>query len=371
MNAIFTAPRRRSHIVVALTLATIVVLLGVLARPSPPSLSTQVTGDPALAATVRPNLPGVGDRVSVVTIDGDTVTYAHFGANNDTEYEIGSLTKTVTSLLLADAIARGEVTADTKVGDLLPLAGTAVADVSLAELASHRSGLPLVATRLQDMVPLYLLAVTHRNPYIQDVDGVIALARAANLSHRGQFAYSNLGGALLGHALASASNTDYERLVQERVFTPLGMTASSVPVTAGDLPDDAPTGYSVTGRAEPPWTMNGWAPAGGIRSTPADMVRYAQALLDGSAPGIDALTPRWESDLDAFAPRWESGEQKVGYAWFTEEIEGKIVTWHDGGTGGFASIIVLDRASHRAVIILSNSNASVNDAAITLLAGER
>jgi len=51
----------------------------------------------------------VRDRVSVATIDGDTVTYAHFGANNDTEYEIGSITKTVTSLLLADAIPRGAI----------------------------------------------------------------------------------------------------------------------------------------------------------------------------------------------------------------------------------------------------------------------
>jgi CubicO group peptidase (beta-lactamase class C family) len=212
------------------------------------------------------------------------------------------------------------------------------------------------------MVPLYLLAVTHRNPFVQNVDGVIALARDANLSHRGQFAYSNLGGALLGHALAAASNMDYGRLVQERIFTPLGMTASSIPLTSGSLPEDAPTGYSVTGKAEPPWTMNGWAPAGGIRSTPADVVRYAQALLNGSAPGMDALTPRWESG--------ESGAQKVGYAWFTEEIEGRMVTWHDGGTGGFASIIVLDRASHRAVIVLSNTNASVNDAGIALLMGE-
>jgi len=371
MSAHPTAPRRQSHIVVALALATIVALLGVLARPSPPSLSTHVTGDPALAAKVRPHLQGALDRVSIVTIDSDTVTYAHFGANNDTKYEIGSITKTVTSLLLADAIARGEVTPDTKVGELLPLAGAPVADVSLSELASHRSGLPVVATRLQDMIPLYLRAVTHRNPFIQDVDGVIALAGVTDLSHRGQFAYSNLGGALLGHALASASNMEYGRLVQERIFTPLGMTASSVPVTAGNLPDDAPTGFSVTGRAEPPWTMNGWAPAGGIRSTPADMVRYAQALLDGSAPGIDALTPRWECDLDAFTPRWESGKQKVGYAWFAEEIEGREVTWHDGGTGGFASIIILDRASHRAVIILSNTNASVNIAGIALIVGER
>ena len=100
------------------------------------------------------------------------------------------------------------------------------------------------------------------------------------------------------------------------------------------------------------------------------MVRYAQALLDGSAPGVDALTPRWEAGLDAFAPRWKVGQQKVGYARFTAEIEGRTITWHDGGTAGFASMIALDRASHRAVIILSNTNAQVGGAGIALLLGE-
>lgn len=168
-------------------------------------------------------------------------------------------------------------------------------DVTLAELASHRSGLPSQAMRLQDEFPLVVRALTHRDLFIQDVEGVIAQARTATLTDRGHVAYSNLGAALLGHALASASHMDYARLVQERIFTPLGMTGSSVPVSAGNLPAAASTGYSAAGKGEAPWTLNGWAPTGGIRSTPADMVRYAQALLDGSAPGIDALTPRWES----------------------------------------------------------------------------
>jgi CubicO group peptidase (beta-lactamase class C family) len=86
-------------------------------------------------------LPGALDHVSIAVVDGSTITYAGFGANEHTEYEIGSLTKTFTALLLADAIRRGEVTADTKAGALLPLGDTPVADVTLAELASHRSGL--------------------------------------------------------------------------------------------------------------------------------------------------------------------------------------------------------------------------------------
>ena len=74
-------------------------------------------------------------------------------------------------------------------------------------------------------------------PSSQDVDGVIAQARAATLNQRGTFNYSNLGTALLGQALAAAARWTYDELVQQRIFGPLGMTASTVPVTAENLPE--------------------------------------------------------------------------------------------------------------------------------------
>ncbi len=351
------ATPRRATIAVAVMLAASVALIGVLARPHPPSLSTTVTGDSALAARALPHLAGALDRVSIATIDGTTVMYAHFGANSDTVYEIGSVTKTFTGLLLADAIARGEVAADTKVGGLLPLGGAPAAEVTLAELASHRSGMPRGAP---PTIKENLLLVIHRDPYVQDVDGVIAQARAATLRNRGTFRYSNLGTALLGQALASASTMDYARLVQERIFIPLGMTTSSVPVTTENLPDDALTGYDAGGKHEAPRTMNGTAPAGGIHSPPTDMVRYAQALLDGSAPGMAALTPRWDGG---------NGSQ-VGYAWYTAEVGGRMVTSHGGATNGFCSAIAIDRANQRAVIIMSNTKVPVEEAALTLLVGD-
>ncbi len=350
--------RRRSA--AAFTLAAIVALLGVLAQPSPPSLSTVVRGDATLAARARPLLHGALDHVSIAVVDGTTVTYAHFGADEHTQYEIGSLTKTFTALLLADAIGRGEVTAETKLGALLPLGGAPVADVTLAALASHRSGLSAQGTQLDHTIPFVLRYLRHQDPFVQDVDGVLAIARKATLTDRGGFVYSNLGVALLGHALAAAAKMDYEQMVQERVFTPLGMTESSLPLMAANLPSNAPIGYSATGIAEAPWTINGWAPAGGVRSTPADMARYVQALLDGSAPGMDALTPRW-----AF------GAQQIGYGWVTQDYQGHTVTWKTGLTGGFTSKIILDRANQRAVIILSNTAASVDDVANRLLVGEQ
>jgi CubicO group peptidase (beta-lactamase class C family) len=211
----------------ALALAALIPLAGAFTRPSPPALSTTITGDADLAAQARPLLPGALDRVSIAVVDGSTVAYANFGANEETEYEIGSITKTFTGLLLADAIERGEVTVDTKLGALLPLAGAPVADVTLAELASHRSGLSAQDMQLDEM-----------------------------------YVYSNLGTALLGHALAAAARRDYVILVQQRVLTPLGMSATTLPLTAKDFPTDAPLDTAPTALPKRPGRSTAGRPRG-------------------------------------------------------------------------------------------------------------
>ena len=316
-----------------------------------------MTGDQDLAAQSLPHLEGALDVVSIATVDDTTVRYAGFGADETTVYEIGSVTKTFTSAALADAISRGEVTADTKLGDLLPVRGTPVADVTLAELASHRSGLPRVGTSPTVRENLRLL--THRDAFTQDLQALLEVARSARLTNRGRYAYSNLGTALLGEGLASVANTDYPHLMQERLFEPLGMNSTTVPITSSDLPADASKGYGADGQPHKASVTHAWAPAGGIRSTAADMTAYATALLNGNAPGMDALTPRWD----------QGHGTQVGYAWNTMQLEGKAVTYHGGATGGFCAAIALDRANHRAVIILSNTRAPVEDAALTILDG--
>ena len=354
-----TAPPRRATIAVATVLALSVALIGTVARPVPPSLSTKVTGDSALAAMALPYLDGALDRVSIAVVDGDTVSYANFGAESDTVYEIGSVTKTFTSLLLADAIERGDVAAKTTLGAILPLADAPAAHVTLAELASHRSGLPRTAP-LGYFQELQFLRSPHRDPYVQDVDEVIAQGQTETLSQRGTVSYSNLGTALLGQALAANSSMTYEELVRQRIFGPLGMSASTVPVTAENLPSDVLTGYSDDGKHAPSWTLNGSAPGGGIHSTAEDLVQYAQALLDGTAPGMGALTPRWDAGHGT----------RIGFAWNTTMVAGHTVTSHGGATGGFCSAVALDLANDRAVIILSSTKAPVEQAALTLLVEE-
>jgi CubicO group peptidase (beta-lactamase class C family) len=344
--------------------AVVVLAGGVLAAPRPPTLSTTATGDPTLATSLTAGAarePGARDTLAGAVIDPDGVTFAGLGADENTEFEIGSITKTFTALLLAQAVERGEVTLDDQAGDYLDLAGSAAAEVTLGELSSHRSGLPRIATAPSALATSLWSSYRGSDPYPYDLDALTGHARAAALTDRGTVAYSNLGVALLGQALAAAADTDYADLLHERIFDPLGMTDTSLPATPDALAADARTGYTVAGRPADAWTMHAYAPAGGIRSTIADMARYAQALLDADpALGVDParmLDPQGDPDDGPL----------IGLAWFTQAPEDGTATWHNGGTGGFTSMIALDRESNRAVIVLGNTGASVDAVAMTIL----
>lgn len=358
-----TAPRTRIALAVIAGLA--VIGLGAIAIPRPPSLSSDTVGDPELITRVGSLLAEDGalrERLVVVEIDGNETRLAGFGADADTEFEIGSVTKTFTAALLADSIERGEVRADTPLGGLLDLGDAPAAEITLDELASHRSGLPRLPLSPGFFARSWLSGITAGDPYPADPDAPLDAARSARLDGRRGMEYSNLGSALLGQALAAAAGIAYPTLVEDRILAPLGLDATTVPTSPEELAADAPIGRTASGRASAPWTLGGYAPAGSIRSTAADLEGFVRAALDGSAPGVDALEPRFDT-----------GEgDRVGYSWFVTEVqrpgaEAVEVTWHNGGTGGYASMVALDRATDRAVIVLSSTAVSVDALAFELL----
>ncbi|WP_185976309.1 serine hydrolase [Mycolicibacterium sp. 018/SC-01/001] len=326
-------------------------------------MPNDTAGDEQLIVLAQPHIRTAGllGRVSVVHLCGDVRREAHFGADADTIYEIGSVTKTLTAQMFADAVDLDDLRPDTTVGELLDLRGSPVADATLSELASHRSGLPRISTRLRDRAAAVFAVARRRNPYTADVPTMLTHARAAICTGRGEVAYSNLGMALLGQALAAHSRVGYPELLEHRAFRPLGMTHSTTPLTARDLPPRAPTGFTAEGRSARAWTMNAYAPAGGVRSTSADMARFAEALLDRRAPGLGALEPRWSA----------GGGRRIGYGWFTDRTENGDITWHNGRTGGFTSMLALDRPRHAAVVVLADRAVPVDDIAIRLLVEPR
>lgn len=361
--------RRVPWVIAALTIA---VLLVAAPRALP---AAAPTGDQELTARIAhgPAAPP-GDFAAAVIEDG-SVEFAGRGADEDTAFEVGSISKVFGGLLLADAIDRGEVTADTTLGEVFGYPADGSGAITLQQLASHTSGLP----RLPSTAPFYagtgLAMIANTNPYTQSVDDLIELGGDAHPEADSGFSYSNFGAALLGQALARITGTSYPALVAERITGPLGMdrtwvepldagSASAARGTAPRLSTPMATGHLASGHVATFWPADGFAPAGGIRSTAGDLALLAQAVLDGTAPGPASLSPVTE----------EADGRHVGLAWMispaTDDGPASEETiWHNGMTAGFASYMGLQLHEGCAVVVLSNSASSVDKAGIDVLNG--
>jgi CubicO group peptidase (beta-lactamase class C family) len=314
-------------------------------------------GGDVLAERVRALVGRRHHVVAAATVSPDEVCLARIGAARGADFEIGSISKGVTGLLYADALDRGEITPTTKLADLLPLAGTPAARLSLGSLTVHRSGLPRLPASASPIKKTLTLWWSGTNPYGEDVDELVAQARLTTL-RTPKARYSNLGFELLGHALARASGLTYAEMVRQRVADPLGLTTFYVPAAPDELRPSALVGTSRLGRPRQPWTGEAIGPAGGIRACIEDMAVLVQSLLNGTAPGLAALDP-----VDTFA-----GRVRIGAAWITMDLHGRSITWHNGGTGGFRSWLGLDRDAGTGAVILSASSAFVDRAGLRLLA---
>ncbi|MEU4835203.1 serine hydrolase domain-containing protein [Streptosporangium sp. NPDC023615] len=315
-------------------------------------------GDERLAAKLR---EAVGDRhpvVAAATVSPRGTTVTSLGAPLGADFEIGSISKGVTGLLYADALARGEIGPESTLGDVLPLGDAPAANVTLASLSTHRSGLPRLPASASPWRRTFSLWMHGTNPYGEDLDELLDQARGVQVgSPRAR--YSNLGFELLGHAVARAAGTSYRDLVRERVAKPLGLGVFYTPSAPGELRPDAIIGRSRSGREQQPWTGEAIGPAGGIRASIEDMAALTAALLDGTAPGIAALDP-----VTTFAGR----AVRIGAAWVVLEKDGRFVTWHNGGTGGFRTWLGIDRAAGTGVVVMSATAISVDRPGFILLA---
>ena len=276
----------------------------------------------------------------------------------DTEFEIGSVTKTFTSLLLADMVVRGEASLDDAVTRHLPAAKGLARDgkpVTLAQLATHTSGLP--------PMPRNFTPANRADPYA-DYDGgklVAFLSQDVLDSAPGrEYRYSNLGAATLGYAL-TASRGGYAKVLRERILEPLAMADTTLALTPSQQARLA-TGHDARLAAVPPWQLDAFAGAGGLRSTPADMAKYLKAAIE---PATSPLAPAF---MLAEAPRVDglSGSLRIGLAWHIMG-ESRTIVWHNGQTGGFASMIAFDPAAREGVVVLSNASIGVDDIALHLL----
>ena len=310
------------------------------------SISAQqnaMPSDEAIRAILRTRIDtearGVGIVVGVVEPGGRRViAHGSFGAKDprpvdgDTLFEIGSITKVFTSLLLADMAGRGEVQLNDPVAKYLP-ASVRVPDrdgreITLQDLATHTSGLP--------RLPTNLVVTSPDNPYANyNVERLYEFLSGHTLSRAigAQYEYSNLGGGLLGHALALRAGSDYESLARTRIFAPLGMNDTTIRMSltmssrlaAGHDPQRGPAGN---------WDFTtALAGAGAIRSTANDMMRFVAAFMGSDKQPFSAAAARM---LSVQRPGPGPGSS-AALGWIVTTRDDLTMVWHGGATGGYSA----------------------------------
>ncbi len=271
--------------------------------------------------------------------------------DGDTQFEIGSVGKIFTALLLADMVRTGEVALSDPVARYLPglkIPSRGGRSITLLDLATHTSALPFMPD--PNAGPREFLA-TYNLPY--DIGS--------------KWEYSNLGYWLLGEALASRANTEFEQLVQRRVIVPLKLTR-----TTFDPADKTriATGHDASLQPAPALSTiamySGMPAAGaGLFSTADDLsVVLAAALGYERSPLRDVIA----ATLETRRPASAATEQALG--WTVIGSRGHELILRDGGTLGYASCIAFDPAKGIGVVVLSNQITSVTDIARHLLRPE-
>jgi D-alanyl-D-alanine-carboxypeptidase/D-alanyl-D-alanine-endopeptidase len=298
----------------------------------------------------------VGIVVGIVGPEGRRlVAHGHFAAddlrtvNGDTVFEIGSVTKVFTALLLADMARRGEVELTDPVAKYLPedVAVPQRADkvITLADLASHTSGLPPMPDNLAPM--------NSANPY---ADYSVERLYQFLSSHRlirdigARWEYSNLGYGLLGYALARRAGIDYESLVHDRILAPLDMESTAITLSAA-MQTRLATGHDAALEAVPNWDLPTFAGAGALRSTASDLLTFLEMALGAKeSPLFPALTA-------TLATRRPTGirDETAGFGWIIAKSGDDEMIWHNGGTGGYRSFIGFLPKAKVGVVVLSNT----------------
>jgi serine-type D-Ala-D-Ala carboxypeptidase/endopeptidase len=330
------------------------------APPDPSAALTRVlekrfTGDRSGACLAAALIEGAGaDRPGAISrafVCADPTRRR--ALDTRTAFEIGSVTKTMTGMLLADLIAAGKLSLEDPLARHLP-PGTRVPSfqgqpIRLKHLTTHTSGLPGLPARMPQEDPSNPYAALSEQALLASL-GDVTLAAAPGA----RWAYSNFGVMVLSSALARAAKQDFEALLRERLFRPLGMKQAfirrkpdGVVVAPGHIPG---------GRATSPWDLQvNLAGVGGVRASLDDMVAYALAGLGRGPAATVAAIRASQKPVDLGAVPVGAPGVDMGMGWALLRVGDRQVRLHEGGTGGFSAFVALDPQVGRAVVLLSDT----------------
>ncbi len=265
-------------------------------------------------------------------------------------YEIGSISKVFTGLLLAQAVERGDLSLNDSLADLLrghvQFRHRNTAQITLGQLVTHTSCLPRLPAD-------FLQSASEDDPYRgYDRARLWTTLSQWHVASPAPCApqYSNWGFAILGEVLSLREGKPWHELVRERITAPLGMTN-----TRQHLADKAKwlaNGFAGS-KPAPPWEMEAFAGAGALRSTAADLLRFGRALLAGRLGPLGAAAERVTTPLARY-------DGQIGYALFMRGPANKRTLMHNGSTGGYRAQLMLAADTGEVLVMLaSNAQADV------------
>jgi D-alanyl-D-alanine-carboxypeptidase/D-alanyl-D-alanine-endopeptidase len=308
---------------------------------------------------------GVAPSMALALIDSSGTHYFNFGktenggkeVDENTIYEIGSISKVFTGILLAQQILDDDLKMDDKVNDLLPdsirVPVMGEKEITLGNLTDHTSGLPRDPGNLASANPNNPYAdytVEQMYEFISNYQPIRAVGS--------KFEYSNIAQGLLGHLLAMNKNTSYEHLMVKTIANPLKMNDTRIEFTKR-MKENLALGHS-DGKVVDNWDIPTLAGAGAIRSSTTDMAKFISAnLAYGNTPLLEAM------ELSHKLRHKKAGG--IAMAWHIKKGENGDVIWHNGGTGGYRSFAGFVKETGKGVILLTNSSAAADDIGFYLL----
>ncbi|WP_108868704.1 serine hydrolase [Aquimarina aquimarini] len=312
------------------------------------------------------NGTNTGIVVGVITSDG--VTYYSHGVRSletnvpvdeNSIFEIGSISKTFTGILLANMAVNGELNLKTPLQSLLPDSITAPKrngeSIRLHHLSNHTSSFPRMPDNFTPSNPA--------NPYVDYSEKQLySFLNSYQLTRDigSKYEYSNYASGLLGHLLANKNNMSYEKLMIKVIANPLKLENTRITFTP-KMKKNLAIGHSAGIEVEN-WDITTLAGAGAIRSSAVDMIKYLAANM-GLKKGN--LYPAMQ--LSHKNSRSAGSNPMVGLGWHIMQRDELEIIWHNGGTGGYRAFVGFIKGGNKGVVVLTNSKVGVDDIGTHLL----
>ena len=267
----------------------------------------------------------------------------------DSLFEIGSITKTFTSSLLASEIINNNLKETDFINKQFPFKFKNKTKISYLTLANHTSGL----YRLPSNISM-LIFENPENPYLnyslKELEYYLKNELVLDNQNISKFSYSNLGAGLLGQTLSKKEKKSIELLTKEKILSKYGMNSTSYNVNTSII------GLDKNSLATSNWDMNALKSAGGLISNTSDLCKYITAHFN---PDYKALS------LTRKPTYYINKEMAIGLGWFIKNpLTDQEICWHNGGTGGFTSCLAFSTKNKIGVVVLSNINMEHKEAVL-------